>query len=264
MSLDSPTAFRRGAVLLAVLCAGCEDQSASTAPIPASASSVPDRHFQTWQGISPIPPAYEIAGLPEAFEYEVVRDENLPLYTERKRKRVVDLVINEKLSEQQIEAFALAIRDSDPAEYARTTVRLALTTDTDGDAFWGIATLAPEPKIEILGVTIEREQELRNLPMPASGVVRGAWLSDAAFSGGRMVLYEVKGSTFLEHIHPDGSVVVREMACLPSDGGTLLLPVAGVNTSGDHWFITRDNLLELRSYNGLLSLGHPIAYRTEG
>jgi len=228
--------------LLAVVLAGCgRPPEAVSPPHPA-----------------PAPAASRNPKIPVEVSYPIVEDDEE--YNAFSKKRIVEVSLNMKVTEEVLREIALEVKATEKHQYERTFINYYVPNPVPGGKkeIWASSHFNPTLVVEIRGLSVEDEAKLRGLPLKHQGKRIGAWLIDSQYSSRVEVLYEDGELFYTASFYTKGDPYIQEMVELPP-GKT-----RGFKTkqeSHDVYEIGEDDNLWLRDDDGLIltavSLGKP-------
>lgn len=102
-------------------------------------------------------------------EFNIVED-----YKKLTVKRAVRVVLDEKVTTEDLMELAINIKNSDPIQYQRTFIGYFLKGQ-ENVGFWATSNFNPDLEVEIHGVSLEDEKKTKQLKFDNA---LGAWLDD--------------------------------------------------------------------------------------
>jgi hypothetical protein len=173
-------------------------------------------------------------------------------------RRSLDVRLSRRLTEEELEAVALDLRDRADSDFPRTFIVYYLPGMRVDAGGWATTHFDPTLEVRILGTTTEQDAALQapEEETPERDVI-GTWLDDRPFVTHRVTIYREDGRTYLERRFPDGSsgreVVVE--TTVPR-GQKFQTPDPGV--SGDYYLLVSGGALEVRDDEGLITVARPV------
>lgn len=184
--------------------------------------------------------------LPSDVKYSISEDTH-----NRDIKRSVEVILENKISKENLQLLAQKIKKSDPANYQRTFIGYFLKEKDKNDGYWATTHYNPDLEVKILGLSNEDEAALAKpaASTPDKNVV-GVWMDDRPGIGAKMTIYYSNdGKLFLEDSYSDGSSGKNEMKDMPVENGKRIEDIEG-NDFGEYFIINNANQLEFWSKNG--------------
>ncbi|KKJ93373.1 hypothetical protein PK34_21275 [Stutzerimonas stutzeri] len=184
----------------------------------------------------------EPAPTPPGVQYSVIKDESTP------RKRVVEVVLAERVDQATLEQLARELKKSNSADSERTFIGWRIKGEEQG-AYWAKTDFMPELKVTLLGASAEEHQQMVSSDTSVDGEVFGTWLSTWGFET-KMVGYRKDGKTFIQSTFAKGGgVSTTEYVEQEQDGRRVLVDAEG-SDFGEYMFVNADGALEFWSENG--------------
>lgn len=164
--------------------------------------------------------------IPIEVSYPIISDTEE--YNHFTKKRFVDVRLNMKVSAEVLREIALEVKATEIKQYERTFINYHLYRSyaplTKGRA-WAITPFNPTLSVQILGLTMEQEEKLRNLPLDEYSGRIGAWLVDSQHSV--CVLYPTSSGMRLDALVGKDAKFTSDMVELPSQEGRRFRKVSG-------------------------------------
>ncbi len=184
--------------------------------------------------------------MPEDVKYTVSEDTH-----KRDIKRSVVVILEKKISKDNLHNLAYKIKNSDPANYQRTFIGYYLKGKDKNNGYWATTNFNPNLEVRMLGLSIEDEAVLtKPVVSTANKDVLGVWLDDHPGVGAKMTIYHSKdGKLYLERSYSDGSSGRKEMINFAIENGKRIEDKEG-NDFGEYFIINKANQLEFWSKNG--------------
>ena len=185
----------------------------------------------------------------KSIQYEIVKDEKLSNI-----KRMVEVILNEKISEEELKKIAIEIKHGDPKSYDKTFITYSLsadkkfTKDRNRDG-WATTHFDPNLEVKIQGLNLKDEQTLLEKSNTATNTNRkiiGSWIDDRI--GYTMVLFNADKKLFMETLFYDGSGSVDEMIIDKNKK----IKTKVDNGHGEYYVINAKKELESWGRNGLI------------
>jgi hypothetical protein len=164
-------------------------------------------------------------------------------------KRSVEVILEDKLEENDLKKIAEKIKRSDGRDYERTFIGYHIKQKRDS-GYWATTHYNPNLQVLILGLTKTAESSLSK-PEPSSSdkKVIGTWLDDWSFIGSKITIYYSKdGKLIFENIYSDGSSTTEMVES--NDPRGKKLETARGNSIGEYYIINASNQLEFWGKNG--------------
>lgn len=173
--------------------------------------------------------------------YSITKDES-----KRDIKRVVEIVLPERVDQSTLEALAIQIKESNRTHYQRTFIGWRIKGE-EGGAYWAKTDFVPELTVQFLGA---READYKKLKatQASAGKVIGSWMSSWG-SDNKMVGYQKGGKTFIISTYTDGSSGTKEFVNKKVSGQPVLVDAEG-SDFGEYFLINAHGDLEFWSENG--------------
>jgi len=169
--------------------------------------------------------------------------------------REVYVRIQEPISEGQVKAIALNVKNSADLEYPKTRVWFLLPGQSKSGA-WASATFRPELEVLIIGASADTHQVLGEAEYPSNGKRLGEWIWDVGLLTRKITLIERGARVFMieTFVGQKGDTAVDEKE----------IQVLGVNEyrfpgSAETWMtINRYGELEFRDREGKIDAARPV------
>ncbi len=232
--------------LILILLSGCKDHSSpnhSESPTSTTEQATTTKRQPTYsEQIEAIP-------IPADITYKIIDESSLSNI-----KRSLNIRLNKKVSEGVLKSIALTLKKSDPKRYQRTFIVYYLPEMEVDAGGWATTHFNPELKVQILGLTVEQEQALKQKPDDSSRTIIGNWLDERPFVSNRTTIFQRNGKLYMENTFKDGSSGETELVEKKSSLGRRFEKADGSGAdSGDHWILDYDGNLQLRDSMGLIS-----------
>ncbi len=183
--------------------------------------------------------------LPNDVKYSILEDTH-----KGNIKRSVEIILESKISKENLRLLAQKIKNSDSTEYQRTFIGYYLN-EKEKNGYWATTHYNPNLEVRILGLSKEDEASLtKPVVSTADRKVVGVWIDDRPGIGAKMTIYySKKGKLFLESTYSDGSSGKKEMKEMPVKNGKRIEDIDG-NDFGEYFIINNASQLEFWSENG--------------
>lgn len=130
--------------------------------------------------------------------YVITSDETFAPY-----KRVVEVDINNRLSESELRDIAIQIRDKNKKIEA-TLIGYRLRSE-HSEIFWARSDFKPTLEIKFLRASPAQRSYLERTSFKVEGEFVAAWIDDSGYSIRKMVMHRVKNKVFISRFYMDGS-----------------------------------------------------------
>ena len=171
-------------------------------------------------------------------------------------KLSIDIKLEQKVSKDFLQKFALKLRQDEPIKYDRIFILYLLPGMTPGEGAWATSHFNPNLKVEILGTTIEEEKSLMSKPKDSSAEIIGEWLYEGAL-GAKYTLLKKNGKTIMICKYKDGSGSEKEMIQRKQSGKLRFEEKEG-NDLGEYYLIESNGRLSIYDNLGLIFSMRPI------
>lgn len=177
----------------------------------------------------------------EKIEFKIRSDEKKPDI-----KRVVEVDLRERITEQQIKDIANEIKSNDKTLYQRTFVMFFIP-EVVGSA-WASATFDPDLNVKIFGSSKADHEMLDAKKVDVEGNFLGQWKANWGFE--YQIIFEDKNGKIFKHlIFPDSEQSPEEMTLINIDGKKAYQDESGKD-HGEYYVINSNGNLEFWSENG--------------
>jgi len=195
---------------------------------------------------------------PDHKQKEDITYEIINTHTFRDIKRSLDVRLNKKVSEDTLRIIALELKTQDPRNYERTFICYYLP-DMEVDAgAWATTHFNPDLEVRILGLTVEQEEALKQLPNDPSREVIGFWLDESLYGmGNRITIFRQKGKLFIENTYTDGSSGKKEIV-EKSSGKIRTFRRKEGSSVGEFYLIDKQGNLQLWDKEGIIKTAKKI------
>ncbi|GEN25411.1 hypothetical protein HCU01_33600 [Halomonas cupida] len=176
--------------------------------------------------------------------YEVISDQvNAPF------KRTVEVVLHERVSEDQLEEIGRSIKAMDDEEVERTFIGYRLDSQPSDSAYWGTTHYNPTLNVVILGLTPDEYKALQDFDVAGEyQEIMGSWFIGRGFPH-LLVAYKVDGESFIDEVYADLSTSSSSMVESRTDDGNIRLEKPN-NEFGEYFVIDSQGNLQFWSKNG--------------
>lgn len=166
-------------------------------------------------------------------------------------KRSVVVILESKVSKEDLRQLANKIKNNDPSNYQRTFIGYYLKGNDRNNGYWATTHFNPALEVRVLGLSKEEEASLaKPVASNPDRTVLGVWLDDRPGVGAKMTIYYSKeGNLYLESSYSDGSSGTKEMVDSTIDNGKRIEDKEG-NDFGEYFVLNKANQLEYWSKNG--------------
>lgn len=188
----------------------------------------------------------------EDITYEIINT-----YTFRDIKRSLDVRLNKKVSEKTLRAIAFKLKAQDPKNYERTFICYYLPDMKIDAGAWATTHFDPDIEVRILGLTVEQEEALNQLPDDPSRDVIGNWLDETLYMGRRITIFHQNDKIFMESVYYDGSSGKEEIVEKLS-GKDRIFRKKERNSFGEFYLVDSQDNLQLWDQEGLISTAKKI------
>lgn len=134
-------------------------------------------------------------------------------------KRTLDIRLNGRISETQLQSLAFELKNSDPTTYDRTFIVYLLPEAGSNAMAWATTHFDPDIEVKIIGLTIEEAQQLTDLPEDYSEAIIGRWLNDGPYIGNKTIIYSEADKFYMDEMYLDGSMGTKELIEVASSEG---------------------------------------------
>jgi hypothetical protein len=170
----------------------------------------------------------------EDTHYAVTRDES-----KQAIKRVVEVVLDERVDQPTLEELANQIKESNPTTYERTFIGWRIKGEESG-AYWAKTDFVPLLEVKFLGSTVEEYKTLKTASSKVDGKVFGTWLSTWG-TDYKMVGYRKGKNIFIRFTFTGGESSTKAFLSKKVAGKSVLVDAQGsdfnefylVNAQGD-------------------------------
>ena len=166
-------------------------------------------------------------------------------------KRVVEIRLDKRVSEEMLVAIAKKVRASDNGYYERTFIGYYLPYMQVGTGYWASTHYNPDLNVKVLGLSADAASTLSAKPEVSTRDEIGRWLDDSPSMGHRIAIFRDNGKLFMELTGYDGSSGTNEIIESQSSLGRRFSKPSG-STSGDHWILDSNGNLQVRDNQGLI------------
>ncbi|MFB3910057.1 MAG: PDZ domain-containing protein [Candidatus Eisenbacteria bacterium] len=180
--------------------------------------------------------------------YRVESDERLPGV-----KRSVDVILDHKVSIEELRAIAVEIKEADTHEYARTFILYYLPGMQVGAGAWASSHFDPELEVKILGPSMDKEEGARRSGESVGKETLGCWV-DNSIGGGVWKLYRERARLVMNLIFSkDFHVAFRLSDPISTAGGSEYHVAPGEDNPDGLWFVVTGGRLQVWDNMGLVS-----------
>jgi hypothetical protein len=183
-------------------------------------------------------------------QYRVVAEER------SETNRTVDVRIERRLNEADLNAIASVIVNRETRPYMRTVVNFVLPNARPGEPAWANATLVREIRVRIPGLRLDEERLFTAEAREDRRDVIGSWLTSTPATPGRLTIYRDGRKLFAEWRMRNGVRTQDEVSESRVSAGRRFDLKAGA--SDDHFLIVASGDLEIRAKGTLIALAERI------
>ncbi len=184
-------------------------------------------------------------GLQGVTDYLVLTDENIPGI-----KRSVVVAIERKMSEVELRAIAIKIKEQEKQHFPRTFIDYYLFVTNTRIGAWATTHFDPDLKVEILGLTDAEEKTMAESSVAGRNTI-GRWLDESPFVGGVITIFNQDDTLYMERKFKDGSVFSGEMIEGQRAGKRTFHIID--SPSGDYYVLKASGDLEIRDQDGWIA-----------
>lgn len=152
--------------------------------------------------------------IPEDVTYTIIDKNIVP-----GAKRSLDIRLNRKVLKDVLAAIAMKLKNADPNSYDRTFIGYYLPDMQINAGYWATTHFNPHLEVQILGLTVEQEEALKQDSTDPSREVIGTWHDQGPFGSGRITIYRKDGKLFMENKYKDGSAGTSDLVETSSQHG---------------------------------------------
>jgi len=232
-----------GLLLFLILAVGSVDDSGSSGGSSGSSNSKNQ----------PSPARAPVPAIPADVTYSIIDSDTYLNY-----KRSLDVRLNKKVSEKTLRAIALKLKAQDLKNYERTFICYYLPDMEVGTGAWATTHFDPDLEVRILGLTVEQEKALKQLPDDPSRDVIGSWLDETLFMGRRITIFRQNGKLFMESVYYDGSSGKKEIVEKSSGKDRRFQRKEG-SSVGEFYLIDAQGNLQIWDEEGIISTARKIS-----
>jgi hypothetical protein len=127
-------------------------------------------------------------------------------------KKSIIVRLNQKVSEDAVRAIATKLKSDDPKQYRLTYIAYYLPGMEVGTGAWATAQFDPALDVDIIGLTIDQQKSIQQLPANPSRDMIGSWWDERPLIGNRMTFFRENGKVFMENKFDDGSARIVEIS----------------------------------------------------
>ncbi len=165
-------------------------------------------------------------------------------------KLSLDIILKNKVSEEQLRQFALTLKNNERKKYKRIFMGWYLPEMEIGAGAWATTHFNPNLEVKILGVTAKEERNLINSDKNYKGTIIGKWFDDS-ISGGKTTLVDNNGIITMYIEFTDKSIYKKEMD-ESFQLNFLRYEDKGGNDFGEYYLINENKELEIHGTSGLI------------
>ena len=183
-------------------------------------------------------------------QYKILKDEK-----KRDIKRVVQVILKERVSEQLLKDIAQKIKQSDSRSYQRTLIGYFLSQSNKDLGYWATTDFNPYLEVKIYGTTLKREKLLtKKVEVNPDRKIIGTWMYDGALGLTKMTFFTDKDDKlFLERTFDDGGKILSNISEIgKSNLGRKLIDEKKYKNYGEYYLLTPNGKVEYWDNQGLL------------
>lgn len=163
----------------------------------------------------------------------------------RKIKRVVEIELDKRISEDELRQIANAIHKKSPG-FERTFILYSISGENSVSA-WAATEFNPDLSVTILGASKEEFERLGQSVDKIDGDIFGRWISHNGYTS-VITAYDAKEKTYIIERYGDGSEHENEYIKTQQDG---LIRLEIDNDHGEYYLINKKGELEFWNDNGM-------------
>ena len=183
-------------------------------------------------------------------QYRVVAEEKSDA------SRIVDVRIERRIDEPDINAIANVIVSRDTHDYPRTVINFVLPNARLGEPPWANATVVREVRVRIPGLRLDEERQFLAEAREDRRDILGSWLTSIPATPGRLTIYREGKRLFAEWRMRNGVRSQDEIGETRVSGGRRFDLKSG--PSDDYFLVTATGDLEIRAKGQLIALAERI------
>jgi len=244
-----------GLLLFLILAIGSVDDSGSSGNSSRSGQKSPSitpSRSSSGKRHKPSPARASVPTIPADVTYSIIDSDTYLDY-----KRSLEVRLNKKVSEDTLRAIAIKLKSQDSRHYERTFISYLLPDMEPGKGAWATTHFDPDLEVRILGLTVEQEKALKQLPDDPSRDVIGSWLDETLYMGRRITIFRQNGKLFMESVYYDGSSGKMEVVEKLSGRNRRLQRKEG-SSVGEFYLIDVQGNLQMWDEEGIISTARKI------
>jgi hypothetical protein len=172
--------------------------------------------------------------------------------------RSLDIQLNKRISKEALQKIALTLKSQDSRAYKRTFIGYFLPDMYGMKIAWATTHFDPDLKIEIMGLTIDEENKLMNMPQKKPGEIIGQWISENPYwANARWTILKGNDKKFkiIEDL-PGGESNIKSLIKKTHVKETRYIPEG--ETHGEYYLIDNNGPLSVYDEDGLFYTMRPI------
>lgn len=175
-------------------------------------------------------------------DYTVINDETL-----HDIKRTIDIRLKEKITKEQLRALAFKLKSKNPNEFERTFICYLLPGMKLNAGAWATTHFNPDLEVRILGLTVDEDKKLRQLPENQPPGYLGSWLIEDGEFSRRISIYKKEGVFYMETMFNDGGTGEDQLVEKKYDGGRKFMKLKKAGPKNDFYIIDPNSNLQIWS-----------------
>ena len=194
------------------------------------------------------------SSIPKDLNYEIINSSRIGGI-----KCSLEVRLRRKVAKDTLRALAVTLRDAQPRRYKRMFISYYLPGMTPGAGAWATSHFNPDLKVQILGLTAEEEQKLKQSAQwkKKSNKIIGMWLDETPYIGGKTTIWSEKGTIVMLQEFKDGSSRKLEMVEF-QESAQRKYKQKGENPLGEYYVIDSSGKLKVYDHEGLIKTLRPI------
>lgn len=165
-------------------------------------------------------------------------------------KRSIEVRLDEKVSEVELESIAKELKSNEQKNYERTFITYYLESMKVGSGAWATSHFAPQLEVKILGSTFEEGARLNLAEKSIPRDVVGVWLDERPYVGSIVTIYREGTNVRMETKFEDGSGFSKKMTETKYSNRTKLVEVGG-NAHDEYFVLDNKGNLQAGGRNGI-------------
>ena len=179
-------------------------------------------------------------------KYEIINTTKVPNV-----KLSIDVRLDKKVTKEFLKKIAIKLRNDESKKYERTFILYFLPGMKTDTGAWASTHFDPKLEVEILGMTIEKEKELKkDKSSNSSDIIIGKWLDETPFASGKYTILKRKEEYIVTCKYLSGStseeIVIKSMYYGKSKFVEL------DNSAGEYYLIEKNGKLSIYDDMGII------------